>query len=998
MKSFAFILLPIIAVSTFIFVIPDGKSDSNSETDSLNTPQTSAVQASELVIEPDTLELFPAILVKENDSSVPIRMSELKIHTEITGNLSYVTYDMTFYNDQDRILEGELYFPLGAGQSVSHFELEVNGKMREGVIVEKEKGRVAFESTVRVKVDPGLVEWTKGSSFKTRIYPIPAKGYKRVIIGFHQELQMTENGSLFQIPMNFKDQVEQFDFTAEVIQQTNIPLIPANQMSLEFTNWQDNFKTSTSKKNYTPNENIGFFIPFVKNESQTLSYHNPITKEYFYYGVIEQVVDISKVNTYSDICIVLDASHSQRNNNLDKELQVLDQFMSKNKITSVTLKILRNDYQYQSKSTWSAVKSEILKTIRDGGTQFGSITESDKAYDAIFLLSDGIQTFGKTTPNFGNNKVFALNSNKEANHGFLRNLCKVSGGQYLNLQSTSVVDATTALNTDIPSIQIKTSATPNYLSTRYQIKDNKIYHTFSFMSTDAIQNINYVLSTGATGQLKTINSTYESLPNICAQRITEDWADIATKSSEITQIGKKYHIVTPNTSLIVLDRVEDYVLHEITPPAELQDEYTTLLAQKSKNEKEEYNNHITTVVTAIDAKMTWYNTLFDWKKIMQQKKEFKNKLNEVNEINNESEESERSESSEGFRTIGSFNANGSVITQEAVYDMAVMDAGSIDGAEVSNTANERTEDTKSTAGKRKEINIETWSPDTPYLKKLKEASGNKYETYISLKKEYQDQPSFYLDVVEFFVEAKQKDIAIRVLSNVAEMELENHQLLRILAHRLEQLNENELAYLTYLEVEKIRAEEPQSYRDLGLICDKLGRHQEAINYLNYVITTQWDGRFPNIEVIVSSEMSKIIHEHPELDLQEIDPKVITQMPMDLRIVVDWDANNCDIDLWVTDPLGEKCFYSNKETKLGGWMSSDFTGGYGPEEFVIKTGAPGEYKVELNYYGSTQQTVAGPTTIMVKLYTNYGKSNQKLKEVTRRVSSEKEVLAIGSIEI
>ena len=155
---------------------------------------------------------------------------------------------------------------------------------------------------------------------------------------------------------------------------------------------------------------------------------------------------------------------------------------------------------------------------------------------------------------------------------------------------------------------------------------------------------------------------------------------------------------------------------------------------------------------------------------------------------------------------------------------------------------------------------------------------------------------------------------------------------------------------------------------------------------------------PNIEVIVASEMSKIISEHPELDLSEIDSRMITKAPMDLRIVVDWDANNCDIDLWVTDPLGEKCFYSNKETKAGGWMSSDFTGGYGPEEFVIKTGPPGEYKVELNYYGSSQQTVAGPTTIMVKLYTNYGTSTQELKEITRRVSSEKEVLLIGSIKL
>ena len=30
------------------------------------------------------------------------------------------------------------------------------------------------------------------------------------------------------------------------------------------------------------------------------------------------------------------------------------------------------------------------------------------------------------------------------------------------------------------------------------------------------------------------------------------------------------------------------------------------------------------------------------------------------------------------------------------------------------------------------------------------------------------------------------------------------------------------------------------------------------------------------------------------------------MPVDLRIVMNWNMNNTDIDLWVTDPNEEKC--------------------------------------------------------------------------------------------
>ena len=44
----------------------------------------------------------------------------------------------------------------------------------------------------------------------------------------------------------------------------------------------------------------------------------------------------------------------------------------------------------------------------------------------------------------------------------------------------------------------------------------------------------------------------------------------------ITRLGKEFSIVTQNTSLIILDRLEDYVEHEITTPAELQKEYFML--------------------------------------------------------------------------------------------------------------------------------------------------------------------------------------------------------------------------------------------------------------------------------------------------------------------------------------------------------------------------------------------------------------------------------------
>src|SRR5205085_6116604 len=59
-------------------------------------------------------------------------------------------------------------------------------------------------------------------------------------------------------------------------------------------------------------------------------------------------------------------------------------------------------------------------------------------------------------------------------------------------------------------------------------------------------------------------------------RVNELDADYRLNRGEIRRIGKSFGITTRETSLIVLDRIEDYVRFEIVPPAELRAEYDRL--------------------------------------------------------------------------------------------------------------------------------------------------------------------------------------------------------------------------------------------------------------------------------------------------------------------------------------------------------------------------------------------------------------------------------------
>jgi hypothetical protein len=232
------------------------------------------------------------------------------------------------------------------------------------------------------------------------------------------------------------------------------------------------------------------------------------------------------------------------------------------------------------------------------------------------------------------------------------------------------------------------------------------------------------------------------------------------------------------------------------------------------------------------------------------------------------------------------------------------------------------------------------------------------------------------------------------------MDLENRQVLRILGYRLLQAGQPELAIPVFEKVRELAEEEPQSFRDLGLAYAAAGHLQQAIDQLYEVAIRPWDGRFAEIELIALADINAIIAApgKVKLDTSRIDPRLLKNMPLDMRVVLSWDADNSDMDLWVTDPTGERCYYGHRFTEQGGRLSVDFTGGYGPEEFSLRHAMPGKYKVEANFFGSRQQVVAGATTLQLKLTSGFGRAGARDQMVTVRLSGRGETVLVGEFEV
>ncbi|MDR1581604.1 MAG: DUF2135 domain-containing protein, partial [Synergistaceae bacterium] len=265
--------------------------------------------------------------------------------------------------------------------------------------------------------------------------------------------------------------------------------------------------------------------------------------------------------------------------------------------------------------------------------------------------------------------------------------------------------------------------------------------------------------------------------------------------------------------------------------------------------------------------------------------------------------------------------------------------------------------------------------------------------------DYENSVPFFIDVSYQLSGRGFEELSLRVLSNLAEMNLENRQILRVLGYRLLETGKAEQAVVIFRRVLALAGDEPQSYRDLALAQDAAGDKQSAVDNLYNVVERDFERGFPGIETIALAEMNAIIASSPKpLDTSKIDPRLIGNYPLDLRVVLTWDTDNTDIDLHVTDPNGEEAFYGAPLSYQGGRVSPDNTVGYGPEEYSLKKAKPGVYRVEVNFYANGAQLISDATTVQLDFFTHYGEKNQKKESVTMRLREAKDRIFVGEFEV
>lgn len=185
-----------------------------------------------------------------DSTSTALRIAKHDVRTRVAGTFARTEIEEVFANDSDDVLEGIYRFRLPRGATIERLALDVcippeagaapqsgicnDGKLMEGEFIDKAKAGkiwkgVIWNATAKKAPpkddivwvpgpwrDPALLDWSEDGVFTLKIYPIPKKGSRRLILAYTERLPEVQGQREYRYPLPEGGTQKLGDFSLDV--------------------------------------------------------------------------------------------------------------------------------------------------------------------------------------------------------------------------------------------------------------------------------------------------------------------------------------------------------------------------------------------------------------------------------------------------------------------------------------------------------------------------------------------------------------------------------------------------------------------------------------------------------------------------------------------------------------------------------------------------------------------------------------------------------------
>ena len=939
--------------------------------------------------------------------------------TKVEGHRARTIVDQIFYSPYDRELEGTFRYSLPVGASVSHYALylgrisgdldalgnrnneeplaqldgrsraelsadellsqiaedsEAWGDLRVGRIVSQADGREAFEDTTRQNIDPALVESVTPNSFQARVFPIQSRGYTRIVFAYDEALDRVGNELVYTFPLpdeeiahlSFHLHVDNEASEEEITLDAPLPLtsLPARPAGNQDENEMESAPTEQEGRAWSglvegmgPGGAVTLRLPAQLGLEVVSGFDRDI-QAFAGRLTIDGISGLgaNEQSTNDRAIFVLDTSLSSQPTRFGINRQLLAEILTQNSeieefaVLSFDLgaEWLTDGFVQNTAEQRAMILSQVDQILLEGATRFSAVTDALAAASWIgentdlFLLSDGAINWGMIASEqlalqlSRIERVFAYKTGVGAeNLNLYRQLTK-KGGVFSCLTMESIPTCATAHRS--PSLQLvdlRIDGIGNQPAVTNEV-------VFSHHNGDVFDGAEIRFA----GKIELNGQAELRLTLSNGQTTHEMTYPLELNRQEDNILAPRAWAELLVSLLSTTGRSElQELIHALAQRYTILTKEVVLLVLESDEEYEVYN-----------LPSIWEDTLANVESIIDH--------------------------------LEQAVSAGTIFLPLIEYTLNAIDP------QIQDATGQTLEDILTLL----DLDLYELSlPDVAYQHATQ--SGRDYTNGSTTAADY----GIYMDEAERRFANGLTSAAARALSTIVENDSSNAVALRLVAYRLHTWGFTGLSAELFTEVLRRRPYEPQSYRDLAYVVRE---EKPALAAILYDIASQgnWDRRFQQMNVLISEEYSLFIRQltrqnHPLAPrLQRRAAELnLPNNTEDLRVILSWNTDNVDIDLWVTSPDGFKCYYASPESPTGGLLLDDIVQGFGPERFSQANADSGEYFIQAHYYSNNGSRLEAETFVHVTVIKYAGTEREEVVEYDALLADTDQVADIARIQ-
>jgi tetratricopeptide (TPR) repeat protein len=949
---------------------------------------------------------FARVYVGDNTS---LELVSLQVTVTVEGPRARTLVDHIFRNPHDRQLEGTFEYPLPTGASPAYFAMflgqsreaiparfgprgdtpplpqealarlapadlvkQVNtadwGRLQEARVVAREKALEAYEEVVRGRIDPALLEYAGGNTFSGRVFPIPPKGYNRVLIAYEELLPAHADRVVYRYPLPDCKLAElQLTLQAHTADGHDFAFRPEDAKKEEgggqvvFRHrWTDKGPGGEAVFAYTP----------VNPELQAISGRQGESGPRYVYARIRPTLKAQADKPFAEHGVfLLDTSLSEHPDRFAVNLKLLRKILE----SDTDLKQF-NVLAFNAGAAWVEPKGWLPNTpagretlfqrldgiVLEGATDFASALEKlvRPGFEIkpgtplnVFVLSDGQITWGEPD-------VAPVVARFEARCPFATRFhCYRLG---LGAENQELFEALTRRGGGVFDCFSDTQ-----LAAAAQAHRNQCLLLSRVGLTGA----------GVSDAVVVGSAVYPGGGVLVAAKTKE--AGKVTVTLEGQFLGQQY--------------AQEYVLDasgsaELAPRGWAEVAVAELLSLN--------DSKLDSLVTAYCQQFGVGSRVASFL-VLENDSDYKR-------LDLEAERGKTLPGDLGAFLQQAWQALGKPTSARAAFERFLAQVG----PRLNLTAGADATNVKRLLALLAEDDFEL--PGAPLAGAILTAKDVP-PAYLAARDADRRNVQTYLTEARRRKEGKDLDGAVRVLSSIIEEYPARGDALRLVGYRLLDLRQAAQAARLFAQVQRSRPFEPHSYRDLARALEEEARYPLAALQYELVLAGNWHARFhhDSLKLVVREEYARMMREAIALKavnrelanffgerLERMDPK---SFQADLRVSISWNTDATDVDLWVIEPDGFKVYYQATRSPSGGELSQDQTQGYGPERYQIARARRGTYVVKVHYFAANPNLLAGETHVNVVVTRHAGTPQETVQRHTVILKKHGEEVEVCKID-